>query len=288
MAQAATTGLFQWLKFGTASANTGTGILTGGTLSHDAQVRRRIGVGGNERRRGGMVAPGGSATFYITDTNLALINAALRATYPRGALTELEIEGGADTWARAYSDAVITTASIEYAREEGVRATVNWGSLGVDTGTGSSQPAEANDIWEDYDCIITGGTYMAAGEYGVNGLTINIDNQVSFHSNANTRAAGSLRLPMFYVHGTEVLTVNLTCDEPILDTTLDQWADCMPDNLDLVLTGENCDGKVLTIDLSSLMPSTDEHGFVGTETLAGWTYDFIGAASGSLAVLTIT
>ena len=288
MAQASTTGLFQWLKFGTASANTGTGILTGGTLSHDAQVRRRIGVGGNERRRGGMVAPGGSATFYITATNLALINAALRATYPRGALTELEIEGGADTWARAYSDAVITTASIEYAREEGVRATVNWGSLGVDTGTGSSQPAEANDIWEDYDCIITGGTYMAAGEYGVNGLTINIDNQVSFHSNANTRAAGSLRLPQFYVHGTEVLTVNLTCDEPILDTTLDQWGDCMPTNLDLVLTGENCDGKVLTINLSSLMPSTDEHGFVGTETLAGWTYDFIGAASGSLAVLTIT
>ncbi len=288
MAQAATTGLFQWLKFGVGSANTGTGILTGGTLSHDAQVRRRIGVGGNERRRGGMVAPGGSATFYITDTNLDLINAALRATYPRGALTELEIEGGADTWARAYSDAVITTASIEYAREEGVRATVNWGSLGVDTGTGSSQPAETNDIWEDYDCIITGGTYMAAGEYGVNGLTINIDNQVSFHSNANTRAAGSLRLPQFYVHGTEVLTVNLTCDEPILDTTLDQWGDCMPDNLDLVLTGENCDGKVLTIQLSALMPSTDEHGFVGAETLAGWTYDFIGAASGSLAVLTIT
>ena len=29
------------------------------------------------------------------------------------------------------------------------------------------------------------------------------------------------------------------------------------------------------------MPSTDEHGSVGTETLAGWTYDFIGAASGS-------
>ena len=52
--------------------------------------------------------------------------------------------------------------------------------------------------------------------------------------------------------------------------------------------GENCDGDVLTIQLSALMPSTDEHGFVGAETLAGWTYDFIGAASGSLAVLTIT
>ena len=41
MAQAATTGLFQWLKFGTASANTGTGILTGGTLS----MMRRCGDG---------------------------------------------------------------------------------------------------------------------------------------------------------------------------------------------------------------------------------------------------
>ena len=150
-----------------------------------------------------MVAPGGSATFYITDTNLKLINAALRATYPRGALTELEIEGGADTWARAYSDAVITTASIEYAREEGVRATVNWGSLGVDTGTGSSQPAETNDIWEDCDCIITGGAYMAAGEYRRQRADHQHRQPGIIPPNANTRAAGSLRLPQFYVHGTE-------------------------------------------------------------------------------------
>lgn len=285
MAQKQLTGLFQWLKFGTSSADTGTGILTGGALNLDAQVRRRIGVGGNERRRGGVVVPGGSATFLLSATNIALLQAGLRASYPRGALTALEIEGGADVWARAYSDAIITTASIAYERDSAVTATVNWQSLDVDTGTGSSQPAETNDVFEDYEAIIAGGTYMGSDEYSVNGLTIDWDNQVSFYSNANTKATGSVRKPQFYVYGTEQLSVRLTTDVPIDDSVLDGWADCLPINLDLALVSENCAGNTLAIALSNLAFATDEHSFQGVETLAGWQYTFQGSAyAGSLTI----
>lgn len=284
MAQAPTTGMFQWLKYGTESAATSIDLLTGGNLSHDNQLRLRTGVGGNQSRRGGMNAHGGTATFYITPDTEALLAAGIRDAYPRGDLTELIIEGGADVWARLYTDAVISSFDIEFAREEGLAATVNWGALTAEAGTGSTVAALDDDIWEDYDIVIQGLAYAAAEEYGVNGLTVNVENQVSFHSNANTKTdSDRIRDPQFWLHGTEILTATLTCDEPVPQETVEIWKNDLDGNLQIALVGTNATHTV-SVTLSNLMLSTDDHGFVGAETLAGWQYNFVGdAQNGSLA-----
>lgn len=279
MAQTEGTGLFQYLKFGVGAANTGTGIVTGGDLTVNPQPRKRVGIGGHAVRRGGLIVPSGNAEFYLSLTNVALLQAGLRATYPYGALDELVIEGGADEWGRTYSTAVIEEYSIEYARDEGLKASVKWGALSVDAAAGGTQLAEANLNFEDYEFVIE----LESEEYGVNAVSIKGSNNVTWRGAADTKAAGSLRLPTHYVYGVEDLTVDLTTDRPLDQTDLEIWEDALPSDLSLVLTGTN-GAETCTITLVNLQPGEEAHDLVDANTPFGWKQSFIGDTAGSLTV----
>lgn len=273
MAQAAINGLFQWLKWGTASADTSIGVLTGGDLATDPDARQRTGAGGTEMRRGGLVKIGGNATFDITATNQGLIAAALRASYPRGALTPVFLAGGADDWALQYDSAWITDASIDYAQGAGLKGSVTWGGLTIATCAGSSMGAEANLSLEDYEFVIT----VEGVEYGVTACGIKIANNVSFSSNANTASAGQKRWPKVRRLGLEVLTLDVTCDTPIPQATLDIWDDLLPANIDAVLVGTN-GTDTFTGTLSNLQPTAPSFGFVDANSAAEWKYGFRGSS----------
>ncbi len=271
MAQAEITGLFQWLGFGTSSVDTYTGVVTGGELQLDPDPRQRKGIGGQIMRRGGLVVPRGSAEFMLTYTNYELFTAGLRATYPRGALTELEIEGGADQWSMAYSDAIITEWGLDYAQGDGLKASVSWGALEATEEAGGSQDLETNLDFEDYEFVVTFGD----AEYGVASFSLTGNNNVSFHTNGDTKSAGELRLPQFYLVGDEDVTLQLDTGRPIPNATLGLLADELVGNFAVVATGDNGSEQVV-LTMSNLMPQGLGHGFVDGNSQALWRYNFIG------------
>ena len=282
MAQGEVTGIFQYLKYGTgASADTATGIIDGGDLNINPDTRVRLGIGGTEIRRGGLIVPAGSASMYVTATNQALCEYAQRASYPRGALTELEFEGGADEWEIKYHDCVLTDLSVDYAQGEGLKATITWGSYDLpDEGTtGGTQAAESALDFEDYEFVIT----FEGVEYGVSAASLALTNNVTFKGAADTKLATEKRFPTHYVYGLEELTLGITCDRPLPAATLGLYDDVMPEDLGVILIGSN-GTNTLTLTLINLIGADPlSFGFVDSNTPVEWSYGFRGkSATGSL------
>ena len=278
MPQTEGTGLFQFLKWGTESLNGATGLVTGGGLSINPQPRTRLGIGGLAQRRGGLIVPGGSAEMYLSATNSDLIAAAFRASYPRGALTELLIEGGADAWSVSYETAVIQTLGIEYSQDEGLRTNIEWGALFPEETTGSTQAAEANTNFEDYEFVIT----FEEEEYGVTDFSVSLNNNVTWRTDADTKDSGKLRLPTHYIYGVESCEISLTTNRPIPESVLLALADCQPNDLEAFLTGTNCAGDVVELELTNLIAGENTHGFVDPNTAMQWAYNFEGSPAGSV------
>jgi len=287
MAQAEITGLFQFLDYALAgyigSDPVSMGVVDGGNLELPPATRRRLGIGGTEHRRGGLIIPGGTASFYVTDTNWDLLGYAQRASYPRGALAELDFRGGGDGWDVTYTTAVITTWTIDYAQDEGLKAKINWQSLLAEEGdTGGAMDAEGEQDFEDYEFVCE----FESEEYGINAFSISGNNNVTFKGAADTKAEDTLRFPTHYVYGVEDLTMSLTTDRPLPAATTGIIRDCLPVDLGFVATGTNCAGDVVVITLADLAPADPlTFGLVDPNTPAGWSYGFMGsAAAGSLTV----
>lgn len=282
MAQAPRSGLFQYLLWGASSANTSAGVVDGGDLNINPDLRVRLGIGGTEIRKGGVVVPMGTATAYITDTNQALFGeAGIRASYPRGDLATYEFEGGLDEFAILYSDAIVTDWSINYSRGDGLKGTVNWGALGVGyNAIGGSMTEETAESLEDYEFVIE----YQGEEYYVNELSISGANNVTFLTSGNTKVAGQRRLPTHYVVGAEELTVGLSTDIPLPLSGMKMYEDCMPGDLGIVATGTGC-ANTAVITLTNLAPSEAvQMSFVDVSTEAGFGYGFRGSSwDGSFA-----
>ena len=288
MAQTVRTGLFQYIKWGVAGAvpANSMGCIDGGNVSLDPGTRHRYGISGAEIRKGGVITPSGSATFYITETNIDfLATYGLRASYPAGALSSFSIRGGSDEWAWTYNNAMITDFSIDYAQGEGLKSTINWLSKNIYESTAAvgSYPTEANEGFEDYECVIS----VEGAEYAVQSFSIKVNNNVSIHTSADTKVAGAKRLPERLIYGAEVLTVGITTAKPIAIGTMGTYADCLPADLGAILTATNgCDGDEIVFTLTNLQqvdPSTMS--FTDHATAGEWGYGFDGSSqSGSLAI----
>jgi hypothetical protein len=282
MPQAETSGLFQYLKWGTSAADKGFDVQTGGDLTNDPDFRRRIGVGGTEIRRGGLIKIGGKADFEIGPSNADLVGYGFRGSYPRGALQALKFEGGADAWGVAYPAAYITDGSIDYSQGGGLKCSLSWGGLTLPTRTaGSTIIAAVAGGFEDYQCDVT----IGGGSYSVESFAIKWTNNVSFHGSGTAGVAGSLRAPKFVLFGVEELTVDVSTFKPIPGTVDDVLYDCLAADLALGLTAEGCEGDELTIALTNMMMSGPEGmGFVDSNSPVSWKYAFAGSAlTGSLA-----
>lgn len=275
MAQAEITGGFQFLKWGLVSF----GVVTGGDLSVNPQPRTILGIGGQVARAGGLLEFGGTATFLVTSTNESLVAAGLRASYPMGALSELEnLSGGADEWSLDYVTALIMEGQLSLTDGGALEAQLRWGAMDAAEGAGGTHIAESNLTVEDYEWVAQFGGL----EYSVLDFSIKWNNNVSFRSNRNTVAAGAFRKPRYYLVGPEELELELVTGIPIPETVLGLTDDRQPTNLGMTLTGNNgVDTPVLT--LSNLMGANSNMGLVGPNDQATWNYAFQGSSvAGSL------
>ncbi len=290
MAQLVRTGLFQFLKWDDYTTPKGyatTGVVDGGNLTIEPGTRKRIGISGAEVRKGGVITPAGSATFYITATNVDILtDYGLRASYPRGVLKPINFQGGLDEFYWTYTGALIGSFTIDWAVGEGIKSTIDWQSLNIKEETAPAVTVfntETNEGFEDYEFAITFGGIS----YSVQSLSISVNNNVSVHSSGDDKTANTKRFPERLIYGAEELTVSLTTALPIPHSVLGTYIDCQPDNLGAVLTGTNaCKDETLTITLTNLMQSdASSMGFVDHATAASFDYGFIGSSeAGSLAI----
>lgn len=285
MAQTETSGLFEALLWGASNPpTTSAGIVEGGDISSGSELRIRQGIGGTERRSDGLVKFGGTADFYLSNTNLALVQKAQRAAYPRGALTAIYIEGGADSWSLVYGDAYIRTLKLALDEGGAVKASIDWIALSIADGDGLTMADETADIFEDFEFVAT----IEGNEYGVLSWALNLDNKMGDpKTNQDAKTSGAYRWPQFVLRGLEELSVDVTCGRPIPRATLDLWEDYTPEDIDIVLTGNN-GTHTCTITLANLKPSKPEGlGLVAVDSQAVWTYGFRAKSTASSLTITI-
>jgi len=279
MAQLETSGMFQYLKGGLLTPDTGFGLVNSGGLDVNPDPRRRTGIGGNELRKGGLIATEFNTTFYVTATNQAFVGYGLRATYPRSEPAVFQAEGGTDEWGLQYVDCMIGEGSLEYSQGEGLRCAISARSMDIGETNGGDMPEETNDDFEDYEFT------LAVGEdyYGITALSVKWNNKVRYSSSGDPKAAGSRRKPLVRRVGLEELTVDLTTGRPLPTAMLALWGDHLPNDLTITAVGDN-DTNQVTLPLTRLQPGKKGHGLVDADSDAEWKYSFKGSSrSGSLA-----
>ncbi len=283
MPQEELTGLFQFLHWGAnelGPAATSCGIVDGGDIPTNTDPRIRQGIGGNNIRRGGLVKPGGTGSFYLTDTNQGLVEYGIRPAYPRGVLPAFSMHGGSDQWDRFYETYLMNEWGLSYSEGEGLKADITWGALTMVPGLGGGSMAdEIADDFEDYEGVIS----IDAVEYGIQSMDLRVNNNILWKTAADTKVPGFIRQPLFALWGREDLTVSFTLGRPIPYASMGLVADDLIINIGAIATFTNLT-NTFTLIFQNLMTENEGFGFVDANTQAGWPIDFIGdSRNGSIA-----
>jgi len=283
MPQAPVTGIFEDFAWDATAASPavpahGLSILTGGDTSIDADGRDRTGTSGRVIGKGGVLKLGGSADFYMTVQEDDLIQAAFRATYPRGALDPMMFWGGTDAWGLLYRNAVVDTLGITYAEREGLKASLAYSSLDVEeytTGIYGGVPAENFEEWE---FVVT----INIVEYHVVGFGANLTNNVSYRRSGNTPPT-IVRAPNIRYMGIEEVSGDITMAVPVPLATSGLIAAPLPHNHAMNLIGTNGVGDTCEIDITGARFETHSAPTVDSQTPKDWKLTWRGAAE-SLAI----
>ena len=278
MAQGHVTGIFEWMKWGASyPADQGFGVVTGDFI-RDPQPRQRAGAGGTEIRRGGLIKSHGSANYYVTASNQALISYGLRASYPRGVLSGLWLAGGADEWGVDLGLAYFLETTLEYAHGEGLKCAQRFEAFGATGNAGGEAVMEDNLDFEDYEAVIA----VLGDYYGVIAATVKVSNAVTFKTNGDPKESGAERVPVYATLGKETSAVDVTCGIPIPEASLGIWARLLPNDGTAAMAFNNTVNTGL-VTLQNLQTGSETLGIVGPDTEAEWKYQFHGSsANGSV------
>lgn len=284
MAQIVRTGLFQHLSWADPAVGTWTscGTVTGGSVAIAPNSQKIIGISGLEVRKGGVITPSGSATFYITETNVDILtDYGVRADYPRGGLEYIDFRGGLDEFYWTFDNALIGSFSIDWAVGEILSSTIDWQSLGIAESTvaleSSDYPTESESPFADYECVLK----LEDTEYAVQSLNISVNNNVSVHSSGDEKTAGSIRFPERFLVGAEELTVGISTALPIPSSVLGTYVDCAVEDIGITVVCTNaCTNDTFTITLTDLMQiEPSSMSIVDHTTGAAFDYGFAGKSS---------
>ena len=280
MAQLETTGLWQWAAWGDAdsSPSASSGVVTGGDLALNPNLREYLGIGGQHMRRGGIVAAEPSITTILSASTQGLVDYALRSAYPRGALTAMRVIGGADNWGMDYNNAYINTLGLSCSADGNAVLSVAWAAMIPGVGSGGAQAAETALSMEDWQWVVE----FEDNEYGVREWGFELGNNVTLGRSMDTVAPGARRLPNYALLGVEDLTVTLATGRPIPLATTGAISDALPTDLAMTLTGIN-ETDTCVVTLTDLALTNAGAPFVGANDQVLWPYEFKGnSQDGSL------
>ena len=255
------------------------GIVTGGGREESANIEKRSGISGKSVRRGGIYECSCSREVLITYDSLALLNLALRASYPTGALTafEVRIGGGVEYW--EFNNAKIDSLEVEVRYEEAATASFEiQGLTRTRTVAALSAPTLTSENTMEW---AFGNVTVGGSNYNCNRARLSINNNVFRYGDCDTKAASAKRLPVGIKEGTQEIELEV---EIQTEHNVDLAADTITSNLAAVITLSDGTNSI-TFTLSNL--ALDERGwdFTGDDEIAAWSATLL--ADDNSAALTI-
>ena len=255
------------------------GIVTGGGREESANIEKRGGISGKSVMRGGVYECSCSPEVLITYDTKTLLQKALRASYPSGALPEIEVRvgGGVEYW--EFNNAKIDSAEVEVRYEEAATASFEiQGKSRTRTVAALASPTLSSENTMEW---AFGNVTIGGVNYNCQRARLSISNNVFRYGDCDTKAASLKRLPVGIKEGTQEIELEV---EIQTEHNVDLSADTIVSNIGAVITLS--DGtNTITFTLTNL--ALDERGwdFTGDDEIAAWSATLL--ADDNSAVLTI-
>ena len=201
------TGLGEYLNYGTASANTNAGRVTGGELRANPNHIWRPSIQGKHASGRGIWNGGGTATIEVADATL--IGYGLRASMTSPGLTALYFEGGmVDTggniqgWTQ--SGCAIDSVEVSIAVGDPLTATITWlaSDQADNEAPSSTSPSATHFEWFEGACTFDALTYA------LQSMTFTVNNNLEPISSVEAKGANTLVLPEDFKIGKETVTMS--------------------------------------------------------------------------------
>lgn len=205
MAITLNTGISQYLKYGTSSANTYAGRVTGGELRKESGLIWRPSTGGKHGAGSGITSLGGTATIEIADATL--INYFTRTSYTSPSLTPLVFEGalvGQNNYGWTQSGCVINSLDVEVGVGDALTATIEWMATDEAEQAAPSPPTHSGTRWEWFhgECTLNGGTYK------LQRMRLSASNNCEPLSSIEDKSANAWRRPEDFKVGKQTVTLS--------------------------------------------------------------------------------
>jgi len=207
------TGLLQYLKWDTQAGleYKSLGLLTGGELRAAYEDSLRRGAGGQSVWSAGPMEFRLTPQAEVTSATKALIQAAIRASYPAGALTLLKLIGGTASYDFLTENAVINTMRCSGAPDSPLIAAFEiMGLSETETALGATMPAVGTILDWYHGAVTIGGA-----AYDCEGFELNVNNRCRYRFDLDAKAANSKRLPTSIALGLEEISLRATLREKL-------------------------------------------------------------------------
>lgn len=271
-----TNGLIEHVYWGLAAANTCAGKVMGGEMPLDPNLRSEEAIAGQRIIEGGQFHP--EVSFDVELQSIALVQDALRASLPAGALTANKFDIGNTAAGTLLSGGKINTCSVAFAFGGAMTASFNIRALTAAAGATTAHGSLAGQAWRWFE----GQCTLGGAQKGIMEATININNNVDWEEgDTDTKAAASLRIADALKVGIEEITLDVVTK---VDPAEDLDADYIANNVAAVIRAVN-GVKHRTFTFANLTPGPFSRPIMVGNTIVGYKQSYVGIP-GSLVITT--
>lgn len=276
----AKTGVFQYVIWDEQSGSptyVSPGLVVGGEAfaRYDDAIRR--GIGGQALFSAGGMRFGCNLDLEITNESKPLLQYAIRASYPAGALTEVMVKAGTDAVDFLYENAVVNRLRVSGEPEAPFRASLEiLAKKETETAVGDAVEAIAGQLMDWY----LGSVVIASNPYDCVGFDLELSNGCDYLFDLDAKSSNVKRLPTAVKLGTEEvrLTVRLR-DKLVFDVDADNPSRAIA----AVIVGNDGTNSI-TFTFSNLAHTGGRPmPLVGPDDDVVWAYELTGK-QGSLAI----
>jgi len=218
---------FKWdEQLAEPSYNSG-GLVVGGSMPIASPDSRRLGIGAQAAWSAGVILPAVAPEVLVTSATKPLIQYALRASYPAGALTAIMAHVGTDAHDWLLENALIRSLSLSGSPEDALRARFDIAALMVTKGTAGAEEPAVGTLLDWYHGAVTIGD----NPYDCRSFDAVINNNVRVNANLDAKTPTEARFPGGFSLGTEevslrvslgtYLAYDILADDPARDVDVD-------------------------------------------------------------------
>ncbi len=250
------------------------GVVVAGGYGIDGRLRAADGIAGQRVIRGGVVAAG--VEVELEEPLKAIMSGMLRATPATKVTAKTFVFGNQDgEWTYTDCQPGGFTATCEVDKSLRVKAAF-YAKTPAQSAVGDTQESVSGGItdnWSDFDVLVD------AADYACLRFELTLKTNPYLYSTLDARTAGSKRLPVEVLLGTQQVELILDCAKQLPAAASSLLADDIDTDLDVVIAGSD-----VTFTLSGLATPDELGSFRDESGLVAWRYRFTRTAWDCLTI----